>query len=263
MIHLAALARPQRRFVSFLAALVLTLVASSTALRAHSHLDVQLSGNQLVLVGPATETMVYVPPGEPFSTYAPQFPGGHYACELTFSTEDPDNFTARVQLLSVTGPDGGSFAFWEVGATAPTWARATGWTSTETDRPSLVTYEDGTGYGHIHGRLFTATAPGAYTVVFRAVDDGGQREPSAPKSITINVLATPQLSIRVESGEARLTFASRADLTYDLQVSTDLVHWAGTGVEAHTFVSGTGDTIEFDDPLADRPRVFYRLVEYF
>lgn len=243
------------------AILVCFLTFAAAPLRAHSHIDVGASGAQLVLVGPGTETMVYVPRGEPFSSYATHFPGGYYACELTFSSEDISGSTPRIQLLSVTGPAEGSFAFWETNATTPTWSRPSGWTSTAQDLPSLVTYEDGTGYGHIHGRLFTATAPGIYTIVFRAIDDGGARAASDHKSVTITVHATPALSLQVSAGIANLTFTSHANLTYDLQVSTDLVTW--TNVSDNTFITGTGSNISLSDPIADRPRVFYRLVEYF
>jgi hypothetical protein len=237
-------------------------VAAAT-LAAHEHIDIGPSTTnpgQLAAIGLAAETMTYVPPGEPFSTYAPRFRGAAYAAALTFSSEDPDGSLPRVQLLSVTGPAGGSFAFWEVNATTPTWSRPADWTSTESDRPSFVTYEDGTGYGHIHGRLFTATHPGEYTVVFRAVDDSAARTSSEPKTVVFTVLATPPLSIQVQSGVAALAFTSRPGLSYDLQVSTTLAanDWSTIG-----FASGTGGEITFSDPLADRPRVFYRLVEYF
>jgi hypothetical protein len=252
-----------RRFIGIrLPALGLALL--SPVLSAHSHVDVQANpSGQLVLVGATSETMVYVPPGEPFTLYAPQFPGGYYATELTFSSEDPltPNALPRIQLLSVSGPAGAAFAFWEAGATTPTWTRATGWKASGADYPDLITYEDSSGVGHIHGRLFTATHPGTYTVVFRAVDDLGGFQPSLPKTVTITALATPQLALRIESGNAVLSFASRAGLTYDLQVSTDLQSWAN--VPAHRLIDGTGATIELSDPLADRPRVFYRLVEYF
>jgi hypothetical protein len=249
------------RWLPFFLRLCALLLGAAVSTRAHSHIDVQPVGGQLALLGPSTETMVYVPAGEPFSSYAPRFPGGYYACELTFSSEDPDGATPRIELLSVTGPANGSFAFWEVNATAPTWSRLTGWSATTTDRPSLVTYEDGSGYGHIHGRLFTATSPGVYTILVRAIDDSGTRNPSAPRALTITVHAPPQLGIQVASSIATLTFTSRLNLTYDLQVSTDLTTW--TNVADHRFIPGTGATIELTDPLLDRPRVFYRLVEYF
>jgi hypothetical protein len=237
----------------------------SPALSAHSHVDVQAApSGQLTLVGATGETMVYVPPGEPFTLYAPQFPGGYYVTELTFSSEDPltPNALPHIQLLSVSGPTGASFAFWEAGATAPTWSRATGWTASAGDHPEFITYEDESGVGHIHGRLFTATHPGTYTVTFRAIDGTttAPRTASAPYVATIEVLATPPLSIRAEGDFARLSFTSRVDLTYDLQVSTDLLTW--NNVPAHQFVAGTGVSIEITDSLAGRHRVFYRLVEY-
>jgi hypothetical protein len=234
----------------------------STVAFAHSHIDVQATATgQLNLVGATSETMLYVPPGEPFTLYAPQFPGGYYATELTFSSEDPltPNALPRIQLLSVSGPEGGSLAFWETGMTTPTWARATGWVASGGDFPGFITYEDETGVGHIHGRLFTATHPGDYTVVFRAVDDSGTRTPSEPKTVVFTVLETPRLTIQMQSGTIRLGFTSRPDLSYDLQVSTTLAANDWTTIQ---FASGTGTEIQFTDPLADRPRVFYRLVEY-
>jgi hypothetical protein len=75
------------------------------------------------------------------------------------------------QLVSVDGPPGGVFGFWDAGATNPTIAVLTGTTSTNVwllsendDSPSSDPY------GHIHGRRFTATLPGVYTVGFRALD---------------------------------------------------------------------------------------------
>ncbi len=253
----------------FLARLWLIAVLSLCSLQAHDHIEVGLdpaNPAKLALVGPSAQTALFVPVGEPFSYAMPQFPGGYYACELTFSADGEvldfaANSLPRIELLSVAGPTEGLFGFWEAGATSPTWTRPAGWFSTPTDRPSIVVNEDIFGYGHIHGRAFTFNRPGLYTVVFRAVDAAASpRAPSETKTVTFEVLATPQLSIRIESGNALLAFASRAGLTYDLQVSTDLQTWAN--VPAHRFINGTGAAIELSDPLADRPRVFYRLVEY-
>ncbi len=244
--------------------LLTLLLVSAGLLRAHGHLDVRPDDNQptrLTLEGSVEETAVYVPPGEPFSGYAPRFPGGYYASELTFSHEDPDGSLPRAELVSVVGPAGATFAFWEVDAATPTWSRSTGWVATDGDRPSFAIYEDGTGYGHIHGRLFTAAHPGIYTVQLRAVDERGVFSPSLPVTVTFTVHATPPLTLAVVAGEARLGFTSRLGLTYDLQVSTDLSTW--TTVAGRAFISGTGARIELTDPIADRPRVFYRLVEYF
>jgi hypothetical protein len=242
----------------------LALLAPAAAALAHSHIDAgpdPANDSRLLLSGPGTETSVYVPPGEPFSNYSSGFPGGYYANELTFSSEDPGGSRPRIELLSVTGPADAEFAFWEVGTISPAWSRPTGWTTALGDQPSLGTYEDQTGYGHIHGRLFTTTRPGIYILEFRAIDDAGLRAPSPIKTLTLNVLPTPALSLEIVEGEARLSFQSRLNLTYDLQVSTDLVAW--TTIEAHSLISGNGGQRSLVDPLAGRTRVFYRLVEYF
>lgn len=230
----------------------------------HGHLDITpdpTTPTRLSLQGSTTETAVYVPPGEPFSAYSTRFPGGYYASELTLSHEDPDGSLPRAELVAVEGPSGASFGFWEVNATAPTWSRPAGWIASEGDRPGFAIYEDGTGYGHIHGRLFTATHPGIYTVYLRAIDERGNFTPSLPAAIIFTVHATPPLTLAVIAGEARLSFQSRAGLTYDLQASTDLVTWST--VSGHSFIAGTGARIEVTDFIADRPRVFYRVVEYF
>lgn len=239
------------------------------ALAAHDHIEVgidPLDANRLGLSGPGYQTALYVPKGEPFSAYLPQFPGGCYPDELTFASEgDVLDFASgslpKIELVSVTGTAGAHFSFWEVGATTPTWTRPVGWTASGTDRPSLLAYQDGTGYGHIHGRAFSVDTPGMYQVVFRAVDNASVRTPSQNKTVTFNALVTPQLSIRIQGGNAKLAFTSRINLTYDLQVSTDLITW--TNIWAQSFIDGTGSVIELSDSLANRPRVFYRLVEYY
>lgn len=75
------------------------------------------------------------------------------------------------QLVSVDGPAGGAFAFWDTGATSPTLSLFCGTSGTNTFRLSENDGSPGTDpYGHIHGRRFTATLPGVYTVAFRAYD---------------------------------------------------------------------------------------------
>ncbi len=234
---------------------------------AHDHIEIGLDpadAARLALSGPGVQVALYVPRGEPFSAYLPQFPGGVYADELTFSAEGnsldfAEGSLPRAELLAVSGPAGAHFSFWEVGATSPGWTRPTGWVAGEADRPSLPAYEDPTGYGHIHGRAFSVDQPGSYEIVFRAVDAASLRAPSANKTVVFTALLTPQLSIRLESGAAKLAFSSRAGLTYDLQVSTTLADDDWTTIDWH---DGTGAAIEFSDLLDGRPRVFYRLVEY-
>jgi hypothetical protein len=77
----------------------------------------------------------------------------------------------QAQITRVEGPAGGSFAFWDMGATTPTIAVASGGSSTNLYRLSESDGSPGTDpYGHIHGRRFTATLPGIYQVTFLAFD---------------------------------------------------------------------------------------------
>lgn len=258
---------PFRLLRALLACVCVLQLLGSPALRAHDHIEAgvdPLDGSRLALAGPAYQLALHVPPGEPVSNYLPAYPGGYYTTELSFSAEGnvlefPDGARTRVELVSVVGPAGANFGFWEVGALTPTFTRPTGWTAVEGDRPSFAVYEDASGYGHIHGRVFTVDQPGGYQIVFRAVDENAAFAPSLHQTVTFHAQSAPQLAIRVESGNARLTFTSRLNLSYDLQVSTTL---APDDWQTIDYADGTGAAVEFTDPLAGRPRVFYRLVEY-
>ncbi len=248
--------------------LILFCLLAPAVAQAHDHIEVgENPGNpgQLLLAGPAYQLALFVPPGEPLSGYLPDFPGGFFACELTFSTEvnalEPATGSmARVELVSVSGPVGASLAFWEVGATAPTWSRPAGWAAAGNDRPSLAVYQDQTGYGHIHGRAFTTDAAGPFVVTFRAVDENGVRSPSPDKAITFQAQAPPPLAIRMGGGDAVLSFVGRVGLAYDLQTRTNLA--SGPWATIHDWTDGLGAMREFSDPVAGKTRAFYRIVEY-
>jgi hypothetical protein len=256
--------RARRPFALVVATLILML--SFAVARAHDHIEVGKDPSdeaRLFLDGPDYQLALYVPRGEPFSGYLPQFPGGWHACELTFTTEtnalEPaDGADPRIEIVSVQGPAGGAFAFWEVDATAPTWSRPTGWSGSGNVFPVILA-----GDTHAHGRAFTMDKPGTYTVVFRVVDAANKFAASASKTITFVAQQPPQLSLRVVGGNVSLSFTSRANLVYDLQVCTDLESGGWTNVELHTFIDGYGDVKNMSDPMVGRPRAFYRLVEYY
>lgn len=251
------------RFPLFAILLLATLLAAT----AHDHIEVGENPSdpgQLDLDGPGFQLALFVPRGEPFSAYAPNFPGGYFATELTFTTEAnaldfADGSLARVEIIAVTGPSGAAFSFWEAGSTAPTWTRPAGWTGNG-DASSIVVYEDGTGYGHIHGRAFTMDRAGTYHVTFRAVDDAGQRTPSPVKTLTFVAQEPPALSLRVTRTAATLGFHSRLNLSYDLQSCSDLA--AGDWQTIATWLDGVAVPRDLADPIANRQRAFYRLVEY-
>jgi surface-anchored protein len=241
------------------------LMVSSCLLRAHDHIEVGLVPGEesfLALAGPGYQLALYVPSGEPFSGYLPQFPGGWHACELTFTTEtnalEPaDGADPRIEIVSVSGPPGGSFAFWEVGALEPTILLPVGWAGTDASFPVVLA-----GDTHAHGRCFTMDKPGVYTMTFRAVDTNGALLTSENQTITFNALPAPKLSISAAGGSVSLSFTSRANLNYDLQVCTDLASGVWANVEPHVSMNGDGRRIDMADPVAARPKAFFRLVEY-
>ena len=85
----------------------------------------------------------------------------------------------RSEIVSVTGPSGGMFGFWEGedfgGGSSPTFSISTG-SSGVSFRFDLSDASLGAGqplqdpFGHIHGRRFTTTLEGLYTVGFRVLD---------------------------------------------------------------------------------------------
>jgi hypothetical protein len=105
--------------------------------------------------------------------------------------------------------------------------------------------------------------PGTYTVTIRAVDAAGKFGASANKTITFAAQQPPKLSIGMEGGNVALSFTSRANLVYDLQVCTDLEIGKWDNVNPHTFMDGYGDVKSMSDPVEGRPKAFYRLVEYY
>jgi hypothetical protein len=249
-----------KSLLSLLAAVGLPLAALG-----HGHLEIGLaSGDHLAVAGNFSQTATYFPLGEAPSTFLPVFPGGAFASELTFRSDGdalglPTPGRIRAEILAVTGPAGGAFSFWEANASSPTVTRSTGWTATPTDTPSFAVSEDGTGYGHIHGRVFTLSKAGTYQVTFRAVDATGGFAPSAPFVVTFTAIEPPQLGVRVVGDAVELSFPSRDFLTYDVQVSETLA--VGSWVTVDT-LDGTGGILQHTESLGSRKRVFFRLVEY-
>jgi hypothetical protein len=248
--------------------LLLPVLILITWAHAHDHVEVGQSSqnpSQLGLDGPGYQLALLVPQHEPFSGYAPNFPGGYFADELTFTTEvsalDPaDGSDPVIELVSVTGPAGAFFSFWESGATTPTWSRSSGWNQTEIDRPALPVILGGE--THAHGRIFTADRPGDYQIVFRARDKNNLFSPSADFTTTFHAQLPPPLSIRLQDGQALICFISIKYLVYDLQICTDLMANQWINVEGKIGIDGNGLKTEHSIPL-NYPRAFFRIVEYY
>ena len=247
--------------------LLLTLLMTSAAL-AHDHVEVGIhpaNPGQLALDGPGVQLAPYVPVGEFFSSYATNFPGGCFASELTFTTENnnlevPEGADPVIELVSVTEPTGGSFSFWEVSASSPTWTRPAGWTQTVTNRPFFPVILNGD--NHAHGRAFTVDRPGEYQVTFRAVDRNAQFENSLDYTIAFRAKIPPPLSISLSNSQAIISFTSRTNLTYELQTRTNLSSglWQTNGIPTNN-INGDGALKEVAVPLS-HPRAFFRLIEF-
>ncbi|MDX6766154.1 MAG: hypothetical protein SFU85_05145 [Candidatus Methylacidiphilales bacterium] len=248
----------------------LFFAAFAFALDAHDHIEVGFdpaNPGRLRAFGSFSQNATYFPTGEsPSPVNYPVFPGGHHTTELTFSAFDnidtpPGNAFVRVVLLAVTGPAGGTFSFWEAGSPVATWTRASGWTNTNTpgDQPSIVVSEDEEGYGHVHSRLFTSGKAGIYDVTFQAVDDLGNHTASLPFTVRFTTIDPPPLLLSLQGGNVTLSFTSRANLSYDVQSSTTLLPGSWTTLDT---IDGNGAVNGFTEPLNNRPKVFYRIVEY-
>ena len=86
-----------------------------------------------------------------------------------------DGSFIRAEIVSVTGPAGDHFGFWEKGATSPTYSIPTGTFDGhfgfDISDASIGAGQPGADpFGHIHGRRFTTDLAGDYSVGFRVID---------------------------------------------------------------------------------------------
>ena len=142
------------------------------------------------------------------------------------------------QLVGVDGPAGGAFGFWESGATNPTIQLACGTTGTNTWNLSQNNGAAGTDpYGHIHGRRFTATQPGFYTVSFRALDfstngTGGGAIHTASDILKIYFQAGINIqSIEPDDDHTHVRFGAKLGTNWIVQATSSLsaTNWQDVG----------------------------------
>ncbi len=110
----------------------------------------------------------------------------------------------ELRLESVlSGPVGGTFSFFDHGATSPTYNLGVGQSVTSGNLFELSDDTLGAGnpgadpYGHIHGRRFAVDVPGTYQVGFRIVDTsvngfGGGPIQSDSQLYLLNFTAVPE-----------------------------------------------------------------------
>jgi hypothetical protein len=172
----------------------------------------------------------------------------------------------RARILSVNGPVGGAFGFWEAGATHPTISLFSGETGTNSFH---VTQTDGSPgadpFGHIHGRRFTATKPGLYTVSFQTFDastNGLSGGPIHAPSEIIGIYFQAGVNLQfIEPDEdhTHVHFAAPAGFSWQVEASNTLApqaHWTPVG----NSVRGDDYLHEVLDPQPVQGSRFYRLM---
>lgn len=179
-------------------------------------------------------------------------------------------FGARlaVQVVSVMGPPGGSFAFWEGDGEsdlgALTFSVPVG--TTNGAHYLVISENDGAPgsdpYGHIHGREFTTSLPGTYLVGFRVIDLSTNGLGGGPIQSP-----SPVLQVRFQAGlriENIQPFVDRVSLSFrgppGINSSVETAAFAsGPWQPLGAPVRGNNNLQSFVDTNAPSGRRFYRL----
>ena len=111
-----------------------------------------------------------------------------------------------VQVVSVQGPPGGSFAFWEGDGESDLGAITFSVPVGTTNGSNYLVISENNGeaatdpYGHIHGRQFTTSLPGTYLVGFRVIDVSANGTGGGPIHTPSDVLPVRfQAGVRIEA----------------------------------------------------------------
>ncbi|HAM72860.1 MAG TPA: hypothetical protein DCM86_14565 [Verrucomicrobiales bacterium] len=173
----------------------------------------------------------------------------------------------ELQVVSVEGPEGGEFSFWDAGDTAPRITLRVG-RSDGVARFALSESDASPGsdpYGHIHGREFTANQAGLYAVGFRLIDTsqngpgGGPLHPPSglfhlyfQAGLTLSVAASP-------NGGVEARFGTHIGNNYFLQATEDVV--SGTWFDVAGPVAGNERLQSLADPsgMGGSRQRFYRI----
>ena len=174
------------------------------------------------------------------------------------------------EVVSLEGPHGGEIAFWDSDGIAESDSitfRVPVGTAHGTWRFALSEGDGTPGadpYGHIHGRYFTTTTPGLYTLGIRAVDastsapDGGPwHAPSPVLQFHLQADATLQF-IPNPAGNPSVQFAVEKGRTYVLLFSTGVEPTAWRPVWGPAIGNGTVQSVLVEKPTLTAG--YYRLL---
>lgn len=164
----------------------------------------------------------------------------------------------ELHIDAVSGPTNASFGFWEEGDTAPRHALETG----KPIAPGSVRFalSEGSGlpgsdpFGHIHGRRFTTTHPGLYSmrchildISANAPDHGPLHRASEPFDLFFQAGITIAL-IEAGASSTRITFGGWPDVNFYLEAKESLsddspwVEVSGPEPGLNTLISITHET---------------------
>ena len=174
-----------------------------------------------------------------------------------------------VQVVSVAGPPGGSFAFWEGDGESDlgniTFSVPVG----TTNGANYLVISENNGepgadpYGHIHGREFTASAPGIYIVGFRVIDLSTNGVGGGPIQSPSDVLPVRfQAGLRIEAiqtfaGSVAVSFRSPPGISNLLEATSSLpsTNWQPAAAP----LRGNNALQSFTDTNAPTGNRFYRI----
>ncbi len=174
-----------------------------------------------------------------------------------------------VQVVSVEGPPGGSFAFWEGDGESDlgviTFSEPVGTTNgTNTLVISENNSEPGADpYGHIHGREFTTSVPGTYIVGFRAIDTSTNGPGGGPLQSPSDILPVRfQAGLRIEAiqpftNRVSVSFRSPPAISNLLEATESLT--SGLWLPAAGPLKGNNNLQTLTDTNAPAGNRFYRL----
>jgi hypothetical protein len=178
---------------------VITCLASTTALAQHGHLNAGAVGqNQNDKLLWANGAIFATNSG--FVQNMPMTGSGRFAgyfnsaptltaLPATVTNSGPVAFSPALgsflqfQMTVISGPDGGSFGWWESSSLTPLYSLGIGQTS------PLIALSDvlggagtptGDPFGHLHGRRFTATTEGDYIIGLQIFDTSANGVGGAP-----------------------------------------------------------------------------------
>ena len=169
----------------------------------------------------------------------------------------------QIKLLSVEGPPGASFGFWEtpqdgLESTNLTWSVPVPYTGGNKLIP--VSESDRTAgsdpYGHLHGRIYSVTRPGLYKTTWQFVDTsangpagGPVDSPSAPFSLFLQADLTLGRIVPSTDGVA-ITFAAASNLPDSgIGAATNYQIEASPALGPDAIWKPVGDVVVGDDHL--------------